>query len=139
MVMAIRRCPYCKAIIDESQKYCNNCGTQLLFPQDEEIEEDIKGDKIRDDDFRDEEPPEEPEEEEEKTDKEEIDLEKLLDGDAPFPDDLGGSETDELEAASGPPIITPPPKPSAVPKPSVRLSRSAFRWNRASGRSLTVR
>ncbi|MGQ9673555.1 MAG: zinc ribbon domain-containing protein [Candidatus Aminicenantales bacterium] len=44
--MAIRRCPYCKAIIDESDKYCNNCGTQLLFPEDEFVEEDIPGDKI---------------------------------------------------------------------------------------------
>jgi hypothetical protein len=49
--MAIRRCPYCKAIIDESQKYCNNCGTQLLFPEDEEGEEPIKGEKILDEDF----------------------------------------------------------------------------------------
>jgi hypothetical protein len=44
--MAIRRCPYCKAIIDEEDKYCNNCGTQLLFPEDEAIEEDIPGDRI---------------------------------------------------------------------------------------------
>jgi hypothetical protein len=48
--MAIRRCPYCKAIIDEEDKYCNNCGTQLLFPEDETIEEDIPGDKLIDDD-----------------------------------------------------------------------------------------
>jgi len=49
--VAIRRCPYCKAIIDESQKYCNNCGTQLLFPEDEEgPEEDLKGEKILDED-----------------------------------------------------------------------------------------
>jgi hypothetical protein len=45
-IMAVRRCPYCKAIIDEEDKYCNNCGTQLLFPEDETIEEDIPGDKI---------------------------------------------------------------------------------------------
>src|SRR4030065_1020093 len=44
--MAIRRCPYCKAIIDEQDKYCNNCGTQLLFPEDEYVEEEIPGDKI---------------------------------------------------------------------------------------------
>jgi len=44
--MAIRRCPYCKAIIDEQAKYCDNCGTQLLFPEDEFVEEDIPGDKI---------------------------------------------------------------------------------------------
>lgn len=49
--MAIRRCPYCKAIIDESQKYCNNCGTQLLFPEDGLAEEPVKGEKIVDEDF----------------------------------------------------------------------------------------
>ncbi len=46
--MAITRCPYCHAITDETDKYCNNCGTQLLFPEDEEIEEDIPGEKIID-------------------------------------------------------------------------------------------
>jgi hypothetical protein len=59
--MAIKRCPYCKAIIDEEDKYCNNCGTQLLFPEDESIEEEIPGDKIIDE----EEDEEEEEEEEE--------------------------------------------------------------------------
>jgi hypothetical protein len=44
--MAITRCPYCHAIIDENDKYCNNCGTQLLFSDDEEIEEEIPGEKI---------------------------------------------------------------------------------------------
>jgi hypothetical protein len=57
--MALRRCPYCKAIIDESSEYCSNCGTQLLFPEDEFIEEEIPGEKIVDD-----EPEEESEEEE---------------------------------------------------------------------------
>ncbi len=46
--MAITRCPYCHAIIDEQDKYCNNCGTQLLFADDEEIEEEIPGEKIID-------------------------------------------------------------------------------------------
>ena len=46
--MAITRCPYCHAIIDENDKYCNNCGTQLLFSEDEEIEEEIPGEKIVD-------------------------------------------------------------------------------------------
>ncbi len=46
--MAIRRCPYCKAIIDKSLEYCSNCGTQLLFPEDESIEEEIPGEKIVD-------------------------------------------------------------------------------------------
>jgi hypothetical protein len=44
--MAITRCPYCHAIIDENDKYCNNCGTQLLFSEDDEIEEEIPGEKI---------------------------------------------------------------------------------------------
>lgn len=47
--MAIRKCPYCKAIIDEDALYCANCGTQLLFPENEKIEEQIPGDKITDD------------------------------------------------------------------------------------------
>jgi len=46
--MAIIRCPYCHAIIDENDKYCNNCGTQLLFPEDDEVEEEIPGEKIVD-------------------------------------------------------------------------------------------
>jgi hypothetical protein len=46
--MAIIRCPYCHAIIDENDKYCNNCGTQLLFPEDEAVEEEIPGEKILD-------------------------------------------------------------------------------------------
>jgi hypothetical protein len=61
--MAIRRCPYCKAIIDEADKYCNNCGTQLLFPEDEYEEEEIPGDKIIEE--KDEEQEEEGEEEKE--------------------------------------------------------------------------
>jgi hypothetical protein len=47
-VMAITRCPYCHAIIDENDKYCNNCGTQLLFTEDEDVEEEIPGEKIID-------------------------------------------------------------------------------------------
>ena len=46
--MAITRCPYCHAIIDENDKYCNNCGTQLLFPEDDEADEEIPGEKILD-------------------------------------------------------------------------------------------
>ena len=47
-LVAIKRCPYCQAIIEEPEQYCNNCGTQLLFPEDEKIEEDIPGEKIID-------------------------------------------------------------------------------------------
>jgi hypothetical protein len=46
--MAIKRCPYCRALIDENEQYCNNCGTQLLFPEDGAVEEEIPGDKIID-------------------------------------------------------------------------------------------
>ncbi|MDW7760290.1 MAG: zinc ribbon domain-containing protein [Acidobacteriota bacterium] len=46
--MAITRCPYCRAIIDEKDQFCTNCGTQLLFPEDEAVEEDIPGDRIID-------------------------------------------------------------------------------------------
>jgi hypothetical protein len=46
--MAIKRCPYCRALIDEKEQYCNNCGTQLLFPEDGAIEEEIPGEKIID-------------------------------------------------------------------------------------------
>lgn len=68
--MAITRCPYCHAITDETDKYCNNCGTQLLFPEDEEIEEEIPGEKILD---------AETEEKDYKIDEpEEIDLEDLI-------------------------------------------------------------
>ena len=55
MLMAIRRCPYCKAIIDEGSEYCSNCGTQLLFPEDEYIEEEIPGEEIIDEDVTEEE------------------------------------------------------------------------------------
>ncbi|MCR4396151.1 MAG: zinc ribbon domain-containing protein [Candidatus Saccharicenans sp.] len=48
--MGIKRCPYCRALISDQDQYCKNCGTQLLFPEDEEIEEEIPGDKIIEDD-----------------------------------------------------------------------------------------
>ncbi|MGB9835152.1 MAG: hypothetical protein ACPLRX_00255 [Candidatus Saccharicenans sp.] len=44
--MGIKRCPYCRALISEEDQYCRNCGTQLLFPEDEKLEEEIPGDKI---------------------------------------------------------------------------------------------
>ncbi len=47
--MAIRKCPYCKAIIEEGAEFCSNCGTQLLFPEDDKIDEEIPGEKIVDD------------------------------------------------------------------------------------------
>ncbi|HAV40818.1 MAG TPA: hypothetical protein DCW97_00190 [Acidobacteria bacterium] len=50
--MAIKRCPYCRALISDQDEFCKNCGTRLLFPEDEEIEEEIPGDKIIEDDRR---------------------------------------------------------------------------------------
>ncbi|MDY0231291.1 MAG: zinc ribbon domain-containing protein, partial [Candidatus Saccharicenans sp.] len=41
--MAIKRCPYCRALISDEDQYCKNCGTQLLFPEDEDLEEEIPG------------------------------------------------------------------------------------------------
>jgi len=48
--MALKKCPFCQSIIDEKVQFCSACGTQLLFPEDEHIEEEIPGDKIVDDD-----------------------------------------------------------------------------------------
>ncbi|MGC8746519.1 MAG: zinc ribbon domain-containing protein [Candidatus Saccharicenans sp.] len=48
--MGIKRCPYCRALISDEDQYCKNCGTQLLFPEDEDLEEEIPGDKIIEDD-----------------------------------------------------------------------------------------
>jgi len=50
--MGIKRCPYCRALISDQDEFCKNCGTRLLFPEDEEIEEPIPGDKIIEDDRR---------------------------------------------------------------------------------------
>lgn len=49
--MGIKRCPYCRALISDQDEFCKNCGTRLLFPEDE-IEEPIPGDKIIEDDRR---------------------------------------------------------------------------------------
>ncbi len=46
--MAITRCPYCRAIVDEKDQYCSNCGTQILYSEDAEAEEEIPGEKILD-------------------------------------------------------------------------------------------
>ncbi|MFC2166657.1 zinc ribbon domain-containing protein [Acidobacteriota bacterium] len=82
--MSIRRCPYCKAIIEEGAEFCSNCGTQLLFPEDEKIEEDIPGEKIVDDDSDD-------DEEEEET----VPLEEEIDEDPVAEDILDSVEEEE--------------------------------------------
>lgn len=100
-LMAIRRCPYCKAIIDESQKYCNNCGTQLLFPEDEFVEEDIPGEKIVDVEFEDKdelEPSSDFQDEDIK--REEIDLEEVIEGGGALP----GDEEEERAKGEGQPV-----------------------------------
>ncbi len=88
--MAIKRCPYCKAIIDEDDKYCDNCGTQLLFPEDEFVEEEIPGDKIVD-----EEEPEEETTEEEATEEQE--LEGELEDEEEFLEDGEEGREEEVE------------------------------------------
>ncbi|MBN2246943.1 MAG: zinc ribbon domain-containing protein [Candidatus Aminicenantes bacterium] len=50
-LVAIKKCPYCKAMIEEGAEYCSNCGTKLIFPEDEFIEEEIPGDRVREDDM----------------------------------------------------------------------------------------
>lgn len=96
--MAIRRCPYCKAIIDESQKYCNNCGTQLLFPEDEFIEEDIPGEKIVDTEFEDKDEMKPSSDfREEDLEKEEIDLEEVLEGGGALPGEKESEKSEEDE------------------------------------------
>jgi hypothetical protein len=90
--MAIRRCPYCKAIIDEKDKYCDNCGTQLLFPEDEYEEEPIPGDKIVD---------EEKESEEGKSEKDILEEEGETGDEEDNDEEIEETEDeDELEAAA---------------------------------------
>ncbi|MCX6559349.1 MAG: zinc ribbon domain-containing protein [Candidatus Aminicenantes bacterium] len=114
--MAIRRCPYCKAIIDESQKYCNNCGTQLLFPTDDQDEEPIKGEKIVDEDFKEISADEDDEPDnrlmaKEEADLQEIDLEEVLEGSGHFPD--GAKPKTSRVAPPTPPIESEPPAKSS--------------------------
>jgi hypothetical protein len=118
--MAIRRCPYCKAIIDESQKYCNNCGTQLLFPDDDPNEEPIKGDRIVDDDFPDgtgdryTNIPQDQEKDEVEIDldgteeREEIDLEKVIQGEHVLPGEEKAEAFVDLREAEETPVVQRP-------------------------------
>ncbi len=45
-MVAIKKCPYCKAFIEEDSEFCSNCGTKLIFPEDEDIEEEIPGERV---------------------------------------------------------------------------------------------
>ena len=133
--MAVRRCPYCKAIIDESQKYCNNCGTQLLF-SDEEGEEPIKGEKIVDEDFPEtgglDEPPElidEPRDEvdldaEPGEERREIDLEKVIEGEEEIEDEAAAEDQSFVDLREAEPEES---LPRAVPgkTPVIKLETDA--------------
>ncbi len=88
-LMALRKCPYCKAIIDESLEYCSNCGTQLLFPEDEHVEEEIPGEKIV----------EEEDEEREEAKYEPGDYDRATDEEMEEPPDIAEEELEEKEAA----------------------------------------
>lgn len=126
--MAIRRCPYCKAIIDESQKYCNNCGTQLLFPEDDLSNEPIKGEKILAEDFKDEgddkgfdEPVDDV-----SLDREEIDLDAVLKGSGHFPDEPAsapGRDGGEPKGEPSTPVFPSSPEPIPPPAPPRRRGR----------------
>ena len=120
--MAIRRCPYCKAIIDESQKYCNNCGTQLLFPEDEWNEEPVKGEKILDEDFKDE--SEDKESGTKEPEREDIDLAEVLENGGHFPDGvpaaIPAAGNDEKSVPK-----TPPPPGAGASRRSGRSRKKA--------------
>jgi hypothetical protein len=111
--MAITRCPYCRAIIDKKDQYCNNCGTQLLFPEDESAEEQIPGERIIDEDFeekdyeipegeddgseQDDEEDEEGDEEDEEDDERERDEDKKKAGKEVAEEEDEGKEDEEEE------------------------------------------
>ncbi len=117
--MSIKRCPYCKAIIDDSAAYCSNCGTRLLFPEDESIEEDIPGEKILDEDPSDmeiendskdkEEPQIQPEIKEESLDLEEIEKENIEEKEGDVIEESEGEEEALSEFSESELEETPPP------------------------------
>ncbi|HAR36572.1 MAG TPA: hypothetical protein DCR87_06695 [Acidobacteria bacterium] len=86
--MGIKRCPYCRALISDQDQYCKNCGTQLLFPEDEEIEEEIPGDKIIEDDRG-------REEKESLTEEEQEELEEEAEGEEAEEDEEEEEEEEE--------------------------------------------
>ena len=129
--MAIKRCPYCRALIDEKEQYCNNCGTQLLFPEDGAVEEEIPGDKIIDADVEEKDyeipepgedkPVEDPEDEDEDDEEDEESEEVVLVDEAerddipelPLTTKPGTSEIPVLFSAPGKeePTVGEEPKP----------------------------
>jgi len=144
--MAITRCPYCRAIVDEKDQYCSNCGTQILYADDAEVEEEIPGEKIlnadpeekdytipepgesvggsaeKDDDEEEEKDgaeDEEPEEAEEKSEEESEDVIVLEESEAP---DKPPTEelASVLKAGEREPEAKPEPE---APKPPARRAR----------------
>jgi hypothetical protein len=129
--MAIKRCPYCRALIDEKEQYCNNCGTQLLFPEDGSVEEEIPGDKIIDADVEEKDyeipepgadkPVDDPEDEDEEDEEEqELDAgsepeEDEEDEDKEEPEEVVLVEDEDREPSGGP----KPEKPGSSEIPAM--------------------
>lgn len=126
--MAIKRCPYCKAIIDESSGYCSNCGTQLLFPEDESIEEEIPGEKIVEEDVEEEE--KESAESAEAIKEEEVEEKEELEPPSGHAEPVQSPEEPVLEEEAkeereGVPSITPPDE-EEKPPPSLQEGGEKF-------------
>ncbi|MFW6131159.1 MAG: hypothetical protein ACOC5F_00995 [Candidatus Aminicenantaceae bacterium] len=74
--MSIKRCPYCKSVVDEDSEYCLKCGTRLVFSEETEINEDTSNEKIPDTDDEYESSDEERDEEQGDKDEEQGDKEE---------------------------------------------------------------
>jgi hypothetical protein len=109
--MAVKRCPYCKAIIDEGAEYCTNCGTKLLFPEDEAIQEEIPGEMLKHEDF--------PDDEEDEEKEEEADKKKRV-SEAQEEEQVAEKEEDKAEEDS-------PPSPPKKTRPKRKRSASKTR------------
>lgn len=136
--MAVQKCPYCKALIEEGSEFCSNCGTKLIFPEDENIEEEIPGEEIADTDEQEEDFPEENEDiESVKESAETGDTENRLRGDYPEEPEMPEktpsssdedesqeeeSETEKKDTSNGG-IETPEiPEPSETPPEDIPSS-----------------
>ncbi|OGD25145.1 MAG: hypothetical protein A2Y56_03590, partial [Candidatus Aminicenantes bacterium RBG_13_63_10] len=107
--MAIKRCPYCRSIIDEKDQYCNNCGTQLLFPEDEFIEEDIPGERVLD--------------LEEAPSEEKLEDELIIEEPEPAPASPASSTFDFPERLTADSTVLPPAPIPAPPAVSTRSGK----------------
>jgi len=104
-------------LISDEDQYCKNCGTQLLFPEDEEIEEEIPGDKIIEDD-RQRDTGEEIEEEVEED-------EKLTGGTGEDLEEAEEKNIEEEAEEEGEVILVEEEPPPAKPFPGGRTKKSA--------------